>query len=119
MAQTVFVLEGIPGITRSVVSTDDSVMRVPDNVKYVEGSAPEPYEPISKTAQKVSIVVEGGDIRFAFGVDPNITTPVGAILKEGNSLELTSAAQIAEFRYTNATAGVNVVLHFYPEFREH
>jgi len=118
MAQSVFIMEGTPGVTHTVVSTDDSVMSVPNNVKYIDGSVPEPQDPISKTAQKVTVVVEGGDIRFAFGVDPDIATPVGAILKEDNSIKLTSAAQIAEFRYTNATAGVNVTVHFYPEFRE-
>jgi hypothetical protein len=119
MAQKVFLLEGSPGITRTVVSTDDTVMQVPDNAKYLDGSIPDIDDPSSKWASKMIIVVEGADIRFAFGTDPDITggSEVGAILTDGSSVVLGSFAQITAFRYTNAVAGANATIHFYPEYR--
>jgi len=119
MAQKVFLLEGSPGITRTVVSTDDSVRTIPDNVKYADGSKPDIDDTASKWATKVLLVVEGADIRFAFGTDPNITpgSIVGALLTNGSLLVLGSAAQINAFRYTNAVAGANATIHFYPEYR--
>jgi len=111
MGQKIQSIGGSPLDTITLTATDDTVKTLSAAVLSRLGAL---RVDDKHDTFHVMITVETYGIRFAFGVDP-VPSGLGKPVYPSQDIHLDSRSQARRFRYCNATAGENSVLHIYPE----